>query len=241
MAVLNWREVTDEEYGVIGNPIAHSWSPRLFKAAFEAAGLPYRYVAIHCDDEEFEEAIAFLSTRMQGLNVTAPFKMRVEESLGQNFLQPCNVIYFPTLTADNTDCRGLALALGRLGLGGRTLVLGAGGAARSAIQGVSPMPVFNWNRKGVVFDDAPPVPPCTGGFHLVINATGSVPDLIWEGTGVAMDLSYGFVPTPFMHTARQNGWSAVDGREMLLFQAGLSYAFWLSTCPPFDVMREALP
>lgn len=271
MAVLNWREVKDEEYGVIGNPIAHSWSPRLFKAAFEAAGLPYRYVAIQCDDNEFEEAIAFLSTRMKGLNVTAPFKMRVDLALGlEASNSPWNVIELQDMSdsnlkkpsVHNSDIDGLTFALADLDLveigewdpqevlpeftrsPKRVLVLGSGGAAQAACSAADSWglsEVRNWNRKGIPMEDATPSPPSTLGFDLVINATGAVPEIEWHGSGTAFDMSYSIEPTPFVMTAKANGWAAYDGRLMLLHQAELSYLYWFLTPAPIEAMREALP
>ena len=245
MAVLNWREVTDEEYGVIGNPIAHSWSPRLFKAAFEAAGLPYRYIAIQCDHDEFEEAIAFLSTRMRGLNVTAPFKNRVAAAVGKTAPWPINVIRFERLNRlMNCDVVGLLAAFQELSLSGNTLVLGSGGAAESACIAIrlsTKQQVFNWNRRGIPVDDSFFAEPSAANFDIVINATGAAPTFDWSGNGTAYDLSYGESPTSFMQEAMSHGWRAFDGRLMLLHQAICSFGNWFDKPAPEKAMREALP
>lgn len=58
---------------VLGNPARHSLSPRLFNAAFRAAGVDATYVAIEPDD-----LAAFLARTQarnwRGFSVTAPFK-----------------------------------------------------------------------------------------------------------------------------------------------------------------------
>jgi shikimate 5-dehydrogenase len=40
--------------------------------------------------------------------------------------------------------------------------------------------------------------------------------------------------------ARQRGWSAIDGTNMLVNQACLAFEFWTGRLPPFNLMKEAL-
>ena len=57
------------KFGLIGNPIAHSLSPTLFKAGYDGR---YQYELIETSD--FEEAYQRFLDGYDGINVTAPFK-----------------------------------------------------------------------------------------------------------------------------------------------------------------------
>lgn len=70
-----WRDAPAADYAVIGDPIAHSWSPKLHRAAYRAFGLDERYEAIRVPLEEFTEALKHLTNLgYRGLNVTIPLK-----------------------------------------------------------------------------------------------------------------------------------------------------------------------
>ena len=85
---------------------------------------------------------------------------------------------------------------------------------------------------------------------VVVNATslglpGSVKDLpidvdnLHSGQ-VLVDLVYSTGPTALVRAARGKGLEAVDGREMLVQQAALSYGLWTGLDAPVDVMRGSL-
>jgi shikimate dehydrogenase len=133
-------------FGVIGDPIVHSASPRLHRAALAACGLPGDYDAIRVRSHDLHR---FLDRARQegvvGLNVTAPHKTAVLAACPRRSEEAISIGAANTLVeradgwqAHNTDARGLALALDRAA--GRRLtaylrravVLGAGGAARAA-------------------------------------------------------------------------------------------------------------
>ena len=61
-------------YGVVGNPVAHSRSPALHNAAFQAAGVDGMYMPLLVDDLPTFLA-SFDSLAFQGLSVTIPHKV----------------------------------------------------------------------------------------------------------------------------------------------------------------------
>lgn len=64
-----------DRYAVIGDPIAHSLSPAMQSAAFQAAGLDAGYEAIHVAPAALPEAVARLRAEdYRGFNVTVPHK-----------------------------------------------------------------------------------------------------------------------------------------------------------------------
>jgi shikimate dehydrogenase len=131
--------------GVIGDPVAHSLSPRLHNVAFAHLGLDW--VSLGFQVVEGSAAEALVGARalgFRGLSVTMPHKetvaalvdrrTEIAERLGA---VNCVTNLDGLLVGDNTDGRGLVAALRRGGHfdpdGRRCLVVGAGGAARSII------------------------------------------------------------------------------------------------------------
>src|SRR3954447_11543434 len=61
--------------GVLGFPVAHSRSPEMHNAAFEALGLDWHYVRLPVSPELFEETVRGLpASGYGGANVTIPYK-----------------------------------------------------------------------------------------------------------------------------------------------------------------------
>jgi len=136
----------DDCYAVMGNPIAHSQSPRIHRLFARQTGQSLSYKALLVERDGFAQAVAaFLVAGGKGLNVTIPFKQEAFEIADE--LSPraqraaaVNTLLIHddgTLYGDNTDGAGLVRDLTRnlkLTLGGkRILLLGAGGAARGVL------------------------------------------------------------------------------------------------------------
>jgi shikimate dehydrogenase len=135
--------------GLIGHPVGHSRSPALQQAAFDALGIPARYVLWETPAAGLPARVAALrGPGMLGANVTIPHKSAVLPLLDAlapdaERLGAVNTIVRETtasggvrLVGHNTDVPGLRIALAELGANlaaGRMLVLGAGGAARAAV------------------------------------------------------------------------------------------------------------
>lgn len=128
---------------VLGQPIAHSLSPRMQTAAFAALGIDgeWSYEAIELSPERFADGVADLRERgFVGANVTVPHKAAAlaiadEPSEAARAIGAANTLTFTAagIRADNTDAPGLIAALPASPRGKRAVVLGAGGAARAAV------------------------------------------------------------------------------------------------------------
>jgi shikimate dehydrogenase len=136
-----------ERYAVMGNPIAHSKSPRIHTLFATQFGHDIEYRAILVEPGHFTRAVAeFQAQGGKGLNITVPFKeeawalvatrsARAQRAGAVNtlLLNPSGAHY-----GDNTDGLGLVRDLKinqGCELAGRTvLLLGAGGAARGVIE-----------------------------------------------------------------------------------------------------------
>ncbi|MDG4555058.1 MAG: shikimate dehydrogenase [Candidatus Competibacter sp.] len=135
-----------DQYAVMGNPIAHSKSPRIHALFAAQTGQNLEYRAILVEPDGFAAAArAFREAGGKGLNVTVPFKQnawvfadllsaRAERAGAVNTL-----IFDPAgVRGDNTDgpglVRDLAVNHGCPLADKRILLLGAGGAARGVLQ-----------------------------------------------------------------------------------------------------------
>jgi shikimate dehydrogenase len=129
---------------VIGHPVAHSRSPDMQTAALTELGLAgeWTYGAIDVAPEDFEAEIAELAVAGEyvGVNVTVPHKeaalaMADVATHAARAIGAANTLTFSDgqIAAANTDAGGLLRSLPAGTVGGRALVLGAGGAARAAV------------------------------------------------------------------------------------------------------------
>lgn len=133
-------------YAVMGNPVAHSRSPRIHALFGEQCGIRLDYRAIQVDPGGFAQAVSnFQGSGGRGLNVTVPFKVeawkladrvseRAEEAAAVNTL---GFEHGGRSFGDNTDGIGLVRDLvDNLGCpiaGHRLLIVGAGGAVRGVL------------------------------------------------------------------------------------------------------------
>jgi shikimate dehydrogenase len=132
---------------VIGSPIAHSLSPLLHNAAFDALGLggTWHSLAFEVAPGEAAEALAAMRRAdISGLSVTMPHKAAVAALVDEctevaRRLDAVNCIVNRdgTLQGTNTDGAGFVASLARgaafTPAGRRCVVVGAGGAARAVV------------------------------------------------------------------------------------------------------------
>ena len=127
---------------VIGNPVAHSLSPRIQNAAFQHLKLNYVYVAFNVSRKNLESALQGIrALGIHGINVTMPLKTQILPHL--DMLDPnaerigaVNTVLNKEgiLIGYNTDAFGSASALrehNEYPRNKRLVILGSGGAARA--------------------------------------------------------------------------------------------------------------
>lgn len=157
-------------FAVLGDPIAHSMSPAMHAAAYRALGLPHVYDAVRAREEDLPGLVLALRRgAIAGLNVTVPHKGRVlalADAIHPSaaLAEAANTLVRTSegaVTAHNTDTAALAeeirqLAPERAGAfrGARALVIGTGGAARSAVVALGQgLGVAEIVVRGRAFDD----------------------------------------------------------------------------------------
>lgn len=130
------------KYLVIGDPVAHSRSPKMQNAAFEACGMGSPYGIRHVKPEQLPEFFEFARTHFSGVNLTVPHKLMAAEladslTIRARQCKSVNTLIIENghITGDSTDGIGLERALMHnfaLPVKGKNFIfLGAGGAARA--------------------------------------------------------------------------------------------------------------
>lgn len=139
-------QTNQDRYGVMGNPIAHSLSPRIHSCFAHQTQQALVYEKILVPLDKFEAAIkTFYRQGGKGLNITLPFKQQAFAIATQRrphakLAQAANTLTFDRagqILADNTDGIGLVRDLRKNHAielkNQRILILGASGGARGVI------------------------------------------------------------------------------------------------------------
>lgn len=266
-----------DRYAVIGNPVAHSRSPEIHAAFASQTGQDIAYLRLLAPREGFADTVrAFRGEGGRGANVTVPFKeeaFRLADTLSPRAQSAgaVNTLRFGAegILGDNTDGIGLVRDLGRLGVaisGMRVLLLGAGGAARGAMQPMleqGPAQLVIANRTESRARELVSRFAGTGNarleyaafaalagrrFDLVINATSAslageamaLPEGAFADMALAYDMMYARSDTPFLAAARAQGARVADGLGMLVEQAAESFFLWRGVRPETGPVLEAL-
>ena len=138
------KAAAPQRFVLIGHPVAHSLSPFIHQAAYEALGLPHRYELCDCPDEARVEQVVeqLRSGSISGANVTIPHKRlalkladRVAPSAHR--VGAANVLARSAdgaIVAHNTDVPALVEEFQRLTSAvRRVVVIGNGGAAPAVV------------------------------------------------------------------------------------------------------------
>src|SRR5262245_28772855 len=191
-----------DRYGVVGHPVAHSWSPFIHGVFARDTGQAMSYRLFDFKPQEFAPRVRdFFTLGGRGLNVTVPHKIAAAQIASQLTTRATHAGAVNTLAmqkdgsilGDNTDgaglvrdlCDNLSLVIIRR----RILIVGAGGATRGVIGpllAVEPAEVIIANRTAdrahdmaKTFAKLGPVrgagiQDVSGGpFDLIINATSA--------------------------------------------------------------------
>ncbi len=162
---LDEGESKPARLAVLGNPVAHSASPRLQQPALDAAGIDARYVRIEVEAGRLQEAFDRMrALGFIGCNVTVPHKFEALEACGEvhpeaRSLGAVNTVRFDAdmTRGFNTDGPGFVRAIddefGKPLSTMKVLIAGAGGgagqaiAAQCALQGIEKLVVVNRSRE----------------------------------------------------------------------------------------------
>jgi shikimate dehydrogenase len=281
---------------VLGAPVRHSASPAMHNAAFAALGLDWRYVAFEVAPENLREAIrGAKAMNFAGLNLTVPHKLLAVDMVdvlddSAKTWGAVNTIRFgssagappakssgggggaPALrsTGFNTDADAIVAALReafRMELrGAKVLLLGAGGAGRTAAlklaaENVAELFLVNRtqsNAEEIVNEGKTrfPTVKMTVGYpkadvDLILNATSlglkaddasplDEKQFSHKKTRAVYDMIYRPAETRLLVAAKAAGCKTANGLGMLLHQGAKAFEIWTGKTAPLDVMRRAL-
>lgn len=206
-----------DTYGVIGDPVEHSLSPPMQRAAFRAAGLDADYSRFHVLEGDVAEALkGARSLGVSGLNVTVPHKQRVAElplvvnDETADGIGAVNTVDVERMKGYNTDARGARRAVEEAGVdltGTHVVVVGAGGAARAIAWefGVDAAKLDVVNRTASRADDLAGEVAAEGveaEGHPLDDLESFVPsaDLLVNATSVGMNEDVSVVPKDLLHS-----------------------------------------
>jgi len=238
-------------YGLIGQPLTHSFSQRWFTALFKREGIAFhRYDLFPLESIDDFPKLLKETPGLAGLNVTLPYKQSVMPLLDSIDPLAAAVGAVNTIairdgrtTGHNTDVEGFRSTLLPLlkGMKPRALVLGTGGASRAVAfvlreQGIKFRIVSRSAERGdLTWDMLDPIVAkvCT----LIINTTPlgmypeveNAPPLPYEAIGpkhVLIDLVYNPEETEFMRLGKAHGATVVNGMRMLEAQAEAAWRIW---------------
>jgi len=257
---------------IIGDPVAHSLSPAMHNAACRALGLDATYLALRVPAAALSTVLQTFSATGGAGNVTVPHKAAVERSIARKTdvcarAGACNTFWTEdgVLVGDNTDVAGVRAALAALGTdGGRWLVIGTGGSARSVAVAAADAGAALWVRsrhperarefaawakqlgaRAEAAHGPVEVDTAINATPLGLNERDPLPiepkDL--RGVRVALDLVYARGGTRWVRALRDRGTGVAvsDGREVLVRQGAAAFSrFFPGITAPVDVMRAAV-
>jgi len=267
---------------VLGSPIAHSASPAMQNAAFQALGLNWCYVAFEVEPKNLRAAIeGARALNIAGFNLTVPHKLLAVDMMdtldeSAKMFGAVNTIKFERkngmiqIAGFNTDADAISVSLrDDLGMklrGAKVLLLGAGGAGRTAALKLASEKVaelYLVNRTvskaeeiaNEIKERFPSVTVATkypeGKIDLVLNATSlglkpSDPSPLDEKqfpldrARAVYDMIYRPPRTRLLASAKKAGCKTANGLGMLLHQGAKAFKIWTGRNPPVKVMRSAL-
>lgn len=241
-------------YGLIGYPLGHSFSVGYFNEKFQNEGIDAKYVNFEIPQIEMLEEVIASNPDLKGLNVTIPYKEKVISYLDNvspeaRTIGAVNVICVihkgrsVILKGYNSDVIGFTQSIEpRLEpYHKKALILGTGGASKAVNYGLKSLGletvfVSRYERPGTIQYEKL-TPDDIKEYNVIVNCTpcgmyphsNKCPNLPYEAMDshtLLYDLIYNPDETLFMYKGRKQGATVVNGLEMLLLQAFVSWEIW---------------
>ena len=238
------------QYGIIGHPLTHSFSPAYFKKKFAEQHIDAVYEAFPIATINEFTALLAAHPALEGLSVTIPYKEaiiphlhEVDPTAAEIGAVNCITIKNGISKGYNTDVIGFEQSLIPLLHPQHTqaLILGSGGAAKAVAwvfkklsitykkvsRGKQPGNLTYHELTGAVIAQ----------YNLIINTTplgmypnpGAMPHLPYDAMTkdhLLYDLIYNPDETLFLTKGKEKGAAIKNGFEMLKLQADASWEIW---------------
>lgn len=256
----------------IGYPIKTSRSPSIHNAGYEKLGIDDEFIYLRAEVKPEFLKMAIDGVRglgIRGVSVTMPHKQTVMKYLDKidkdaKAIGAVNTIVNDNgkLTGFNTDYIGVLVALEKKTTlkDKKVAVIGAGGAARAIVYGLSKkgakVKVFNrtldkakilGQEFGCEYGDLGSIQEISS-IDVVINATSigmnedksPIDKKFLNKNQIIFDIVYTPKETRLIKEAKEKGAKVILGYEMLLFQGVEQFKLYTGFDAPVDVMKEVL-
>lgn len=238
-------------YGLIGNPLTHSFSKKYFDQKFAALGITdQRYELFELP--ELDALPELIKTTMPfGLNVTIPYKEKVipfldELDVTAKEIGAVNCIRFNAGISYgyNTDAYGFEMSVKPFleNKYERALILGTGGASKAVAYVLKKWNIpFHYATRHPRHENHLSYAELSAEnirfFPLIINTTplGTFPDVMQcpalpyeslSGSHLLVDLIYNPDESLFLAKGKRAGANTMNGKRMLELQAEKSWEIW---------------
>ncbi|PLT30933.1 shikimate dehydrogenase [Peribacillus deserti] len=266
-------------YGVMGDPIRHSMSPDIHNDAFRRMDINADYHLFHVLPDQLENAVKGVrALNISGFNVTVPHKTKIMPFLDEidelaGAIGAVNTVVNREgrLVGYNTDgpgfVRGIKERLGTPLANKKTLIIGAGGAARGIYfslvkEGITQIDICNrtlQNAKSLIeqcpyetasqafgFEEAAEM---ISQYDLIVQTTSAgmspnVSEVPFEisdrlqASALVSDIIYNPLETGFLRQAKEKGAMTHNGIDMFVYQAALAFEIWTGVTPDSTKMRQ---
>jgi len=239
-----------DKYGIIGNPLGHSFSKGFFTEKFAREGIDAQYLNFQIPEIGKLTDVLKENPELRGINVTLPYKTEVipfldELSNEAREIGAVNVVQIRNgnLKGFNSDIIGFTRSIQPLlkPHHRKALILGTGGASRAIRVGLTRLGL-EWKyvsrtpREGMItYEDI------TAGtlreYEVIVNCSPvgmfpkvdecpAIPYELLTPDNLLYDLVYNPENTLFMKKGALQGAVVKNGLEMLHLQAIASWEFW---------------
>lgn len=243
-------------FGLIGNPLSHSFSAKYFAKKFESeniADADYRLFPLN-DISEITALIGFL-TDLQGFNITIPYKLAILPYLNHitdaaKSVGAVNCVKIERnasgmiLTGYNTDIYGFRESLLPVlkPFHRKALVLGTGGAAKAVCYTLHELgieyslvsrsengqTILNYSQlsQKIISDNPLIINTSPVGTYPEIEKCPDIPYQFLSSRHLLFDLVYNPSETKFLKLGSEAGAAILNGSKMLELQAEKSWEIW---------------
>ncbi|MBL3642286.1 shikimate dehydrogenase [Bacillus sp. RHFB] len=265
-------------YGVMGDPIAHSMSPDIHNDAFEKENIEAVYHHFHVTKEGLNDAVKGMKALgIEGFNITIPHKTSIIPFLDEvdelalaigavNTVVNKNGRFIGYNTDGNGFFKSLCDEISSDIKAKKTLVIGAGGAARAIYftlvkEGVKQVDIANRTkeRAAQLVSDCPydkvskalsiiEAEESLSQYDLIIQTTSSgmspevdhsplKVDQLKTGA-IVSDIIYNPLQTKLLREAGEKGAVTQNGLGMFINQAALAFEIWTGVMPDTARMTD---
>jgi shikimate dehydrogenase len=238
-----------KQFGLIGYPLSHSFSPSYFNRKFEAEQLECHYSSFPIEHIKLLPRLINSNPILAGLNVTIPYKSlvipfldRISVSAKEINAVNCIKIIDGKLFGFNTDFMGFAESLKPLLRKDikNALVLGTGGSSKGVCFALTQLGLgyklvsqsgngdyeYQELNSEIIRENLLIVNTTPLGMFPLTNQCPNFPFQYLSEKHLLFDLIYNPEETLFLHNGRLRNAQIKNGKEMLILQAEKSWSIW---------------